>query len=192
MLNLLYQWFINDTNDFSNTGHTSYRRKKSKYQLMHENVKKQFILQIKNTDNLCFPSSMLTTTAHALKGHRLSEAYDDYSEKIQCLKNTEQCQRAEELARDARVVISPNGCGSTEIQRFQAHSTRNQVVIVVWNFTPFGRGGRLLFVGTNFVQNAFGNRKFPLRILFFENLRHIRPRLNLIVAVVCRGYHISK
>ena len=165
-------------------------RGKSSNKLIHENVRKQSILQIHNADGLCFPRSLVAAIAHCLRGQDRSGGYHDYWKIIRDSTGLEQRERAEELVRDANVVIPPNGCGLPEIRQFQAHLARDQVAIVVYNFQSFGRGGRPLFDGTNYVQNAFGDVKFTLRILFYENLRHYRPILNLIAASGCRGYCI--
>lgn len=156
--------------------------------LTHENVKKRSILQINNSDSLCLPRSLVTAVAHALRGQDRAGAFHDYWETIRCSRSVEQRERAQELVRDARVTMPENGCGLFEIQRFQNHLALDRIAIVVYNFQTFGRGGRPLFDGTDYVRNSFGNVQFTLNIMYYENARHYRPILNLVAASGCRKY----
>ena len=157
--------------------------------LTRADVRKQSILTIVD-DNLCLPRALITSYFYEMRGQARTGILHERWNKIRAERGTFQKQLAEKVVNHLRLRIPRNGCGLNEIYEFQLYFARKGVAIVVYNFRELGTGARPLYDGTDLTIQMFGNVKYTLRILFYENRRHYRPILNINAAAGSRNFCI--
>ena len=96
--------------------------------LTRESVFKRSILTIRNDDNLCLPRSLVAAFVHAIRGQICSGTLQIDWEKIRDARQKYQTECAQNLVRDASVIIPEAGCGLNEIHTFQIFFARLGIV----------------------------------------------------------------
>ncbi|XP_036147283.1 uncharacterized protein LOC118647134 [Monomorium pharaonis] len=92
-----------------------------------------------------------------------------------------------ELVRNAGVVIPEEGCGIPQIERFQRFLLPENIAILVYNFSTFGRGEKPLYDGSALLGSLGREPSYCLNIMYYERSRHYNPILNLKAAAGSRG-----
>ena len=87
--------------------------------LTHEGVFKRSILTIRNDDHLCLPRSLVVAYVHTIRGKIRSGTLQIEWIKIRATCQKYQTECAQNLVRDASVIIPEAGCGLNEIHAFQ-------------------------------------------------------------------------
>jgi len=108
--------------------------------LTREDVTKRSILQLCNSDNFYFSRSLIVARVYCERGNLRTEELHEKWNSIRCRNSVSQRELALQLMRNAGITISEEGCGIHEIKRFQRFLTAENVVIIVYNFSTFGRG----------------------------------------------------
>jgi len=86
--------------------------------LTHGDVAKRSIVEINNSDNLCFPRALVVAQTYSERGNiRTGELYEKWN-AIRYPHSSLQRECALQLTRNAGVVIPEEGCGIREIERF--------------------------------------------------------------------------
>lgn len=154
--------------------------------LMSEHVRKRSILSITNSDNSCFPRSLVCAQLnHERRSVRGGEAEARWN-AVRRPNSVLQRSFAQDLTERAGVVIPREGCGIREIECFQRFLAADNIAIVVYNADTFGKGERPLFDGSG-VLNALGHEpSHKLNIMYYESERHYNPILCLKAAAGSR------
>lgn len=97
---------------------------------------------------------------------------------------------AKDLVRHLRIEVPQNGCGLNEIHEFQSYFARKGTAIVINNYRDFGTGRPCLFDGTEITIRVFGRVIYFIRVMFFEEIRHFRPILNMRATAGSRNFCI--
>jgi len=106
-----------------------------------------------------------------------------------------------ELRVTARVSVTTNeerryhnsrggNCEIHEIERFQRFLSTENIAIVVYNFSTFGRGENPLYDGRALLASLGREHSYCLHIMYYERSRHYNPILSL-KAVARGGYCVS-
>ncbi|KYN16237.1 hypothetical protein ALC57_11507, partial [Trachymyrmex cornetzi] len=154
--------------------------------LTHEDVAKRSILQIINSDNLCFPRSLVAARVHYDRGHRVGELHERW-ESVRHQRSSLQRELAKELTISAGITIPEEGCGIREIEQFQRFLATENIAIIVYNFSTFGRGKNPLYDGCALFSSLGREPSFRLNIMYYERSRHYQPILNMKAAAGSRG-----
>ncbi|KYQ50576.1 hypothetical protein ALC60_10334 [Trachymyrmex zeteki] len=155
--------------------------------LTHEDVAKRSILKIVNSDNLCFPRSLVAARVHYERRQlRVGELHERWESVIQ-QRSSLQRELAKELTISTDITIPEEGCGIREIEQFQRFLAAENIAIVVYNFSTFGRGENPLYDGCALLSSLGREPSFRLNIMFYERSRHYQPILNMKAAVGSRG-----
>ncbi|KYN19310.1 hypothetical protein ALC57_08361, partial [Trachymyrmex cornetzi] len=155
--------------------------------LTHEDVAKRSILQIVNSDNLCFPRSLVAARVHYDRGQlRVGELHERW-ESVRHQRSSLQRELAKELTISAGITIPEEGCGIREIEQFQRFLAAEHITIIVYNFSTFGRGENPLYDGCALLSSLGREPSFRLNIMYYERSRHYQPILNMKAAAGSRG-----
>ena len=73
-----------------------------------------------------------------------------------------------------------NGYGLDDIHKFQFYYARFNAVLIIYFFAKFGKGSDPLYDGSKLVQETAGRIEYVWYILYYEQLRHFQPILNLV------------
>ena len=156
--------------------------------LTRENIAKRSIVEINNFDNLCFPRSLVVAQIYCERGNiREGELHDRWN-RVRHRQSALQREWAEELTRNAGIIIPEEGCGIHEIERFQRYLAADNIAIVVYNFSTFGRGEKPFYDGTAILASLGRESSRRLNIMYYEDSRHFNPILNLIAAAGSCNY----
>ncbi|XP_036144598.1 uncharacterized protein LOC118646236 [Monomorium pharaonis] len=162
-------------------------RGRSSNKLTREDVTKRSILQINNDDNLCLPRALVLSRIHCQRGNVREGELHRLWNSVRCRTSALQRELAMELTRNASVVVPEEGCGIPEIDRFQRFFATENIAIVIYNFSTFGRGEKPLYDGTTILGELGREPSFRLNIMYYEGSRHYNPILCLKAAVGSRG-----
>jgi len=113
--------------------------------LTREDVAKRSILQLCNSDNLCFPRSLVVARVYCERGNLRTGELNDKWNSIRCRNSVLQRELALQLMRSAGIIIPEEGCGIHEIERFQRFLAAENIAIIVYNFSTFGSGENPLY-----------------------------------------------
>ncbi|XP_055389973.1 uncharacterized protein LOC129618958 [Condylostylus longicornis] len=146
------------------------RGRPKKYNNFVEECKQRTgIISINNKDNLCLPRALITAIAKIEN--------DVNYEKIRRDVNKQQLTKAQELVKQANVIIPVLGCGVTELKQFQSHLNNYKIVVY-----EYGGGGRdVIFEGSNHGKRI--------------NLLHYDDHFNVITsltAAFCSSYYCEE
>ncbi|KYN10288.1 hypothetical protein ALC57_17585 [Trachymyrmex cornetzi] len=111
-------------------------------------------------------------------------------EKWNCIRRQSsslQSELAKELTRNAGVTIPEQGCGTCEIELFQRYLATENIAIIVFNFSTFGRGENLVYDGCTLLDSLGREPSIKLYIRYYERKRHFNPILNVKAAAGSRG-----
>lgn len=136
-----------------------------------ESKARRGIVVIKNKDQLCLPRAIVVAKAN-VKAKQDSSRQSIYK-AIRQDKGNKQTLRAKKLMSKARVQIPEEGAGIPELERFQAHLKKYN--IVVYNYNSKGRD--VYYSGDN------KEAQFNLNLLFHEG--HFNVITSLTAAFVC-------
>lgn len=115
-----------------------------------------------------------------------------------CMKNgipwgkTFSLQRklVKELTRNAGVVVPEEDCVLPEIERFQRYFAPQDIVILVYSFNIFGRGGGALLYCV--VLTSLGREaRYKLYIMYYERARYYNHIFNLKAAAGSKRYCVA-
>ena len=137
--------------------------------LTHEGVFKRSICNIRKDDNLYLPRSLVVAYAHTIRGQIRSGALQQEWEKIRNSRQKYQTECAQNLVRNASVIIPEAGCGLDEIHVFQTFFARIGIAIIIYSFQRFGRGDKPLYDGSKFVLDTNNIIKHTLRIMYYQH-----------------------
>ncbi|KAL6416961.1 hypothetical protein ACFW04_014755 [Cataglyphis niger] len=152
--------------------------------LMREDVTKRSMITISNSDNLCFPRSLVVARIYCERDNlRTGELHEKWN-AVRYTQSELQRELALELTRNVDVTISEEGCGLREIERFQRYLAVDNIAITVYNFSTF-RGKKPLYDGIASLERELALR---LNIMYYERSRHYNPIINLNAAARCRNY----
>jgi len=98
-----------------------------------------------------------------------------------------QRELALQLTRNAGITISEERCGIHEIERVQRFLTAENIAIIVYNFSTFGRGENPLYDGRALLASLGREHSYCLHIMYYERSRHYNPILSLKAAAGARG-----
>ncbi|XP_072766581.1 uncharacterized protein [Anoplolepis gracilipes] len=162
---------------------------RGRVRLTRENVVvKRSILSIKNTDNLCFPRALVAARIYCERGKlRAGELHEKWN-AVRTPQSSLQKELANQLTRNAGVVIPEEGCGIREIERFQQHLAVDNIAIIVYDFNTFARGGKPMYDGTAILASLRREPTLTLNIMYYEHSRHYNTILNLKSAAGCNYY----
>ncbi|KYN21601.1 hypothetical protein ALC57_06024, partial [Trachymyrmex cornetzi] len=152
--------------------------------LTREDVAKRSILQIANCDNLCFPRLLVAARVHYDRGQLRVEELHERWEFVRQQRSSLQRELAKELTISAGVTIPEEGCGIREIEQFQRFLAAENIAIVVYNFSTFGRGENPLYDDCALLSFLGRESSFRLNIMYYERSRHYQPILNMKAAAV--------
>ncbi|XP_032686564.1 uncharacterized protein LOC116851349 isoform X1 [Odontomachus brunneus] len=150
--------------------------------LTRENMVKRSILNISNRDNMCLPRSLVVARVYCKHSIVRTGELHKKCENIRHPYSALQRCLAEELTRNAGIVIPEEGCGIPEIERFQQLLSLENIVIVVYNFRSFGRGVPPLYDRHSTLASRSRIAKYTLNIMYYERSRHYKRILNLKAA----------
>jgi len=155
--------------------------------LTREDVAKRSILQINNTDNLCFPRSIVAARVYCERGNVRTGELNDKWNSVRYWNSVLQRELALQLTRSAGIAIPEEGCGIHEIERFQRFLAAENIAIIVYNFSTFGRGENPLYDGRALLASLGREHSYCLHIMYYERSRHYNPILSLKAAAGARG-----
>lgn len=125
--------------------------------------KRRGIITIKNSDNLCLPRALVVAKALVDKDNQYVQVRKDNGKL--------QTNRAKELVKAANVCIPSDGCGISELQKFQQHLSDYRIVVYRYG----SRGRDVTFSGNKGTKNLN---------LIFEN-NHYNVITSLTAALCC-------
>ena len=155
--------------------------------LTREDVAKRSILEITNSDNLCFPRSLVAARVHCERGNLREGPRHEMWEAIRYQRSSLQRDFAIELTRNVGITIPEEGCGLNEIQHFQRFLADENVAIMVYGFKDFGRGANPIYDGRELLASLGREPECTVNIMYYENKHHYNPILNLKAAAGSRG-----
>ncbi|XP_070171517.1 uncharacterized protein [Polyergus mexicanus] len=161
---------------------------RGRVKLTNEDVVKRSIVTINNSDNLCFPRALVVARIYCERGNLRTGALHEKWNNIRHPHSPLQREFALQLTRNAGVTITEEGCGIPEIDRFQRYLAADNIAIVVYNFSTFGRGEKPMYDGIALLASLDREPSLRLNIMYYERLRHYNPIINLNAAVGCRNY----
>jgi len=159
--------------------------------LTRGDVAKRSIVEINNSDNLCFPRALVVAQTYNERGNICTGELHEKWKAIRYPHSLLPCECALQLTRSAGVVIPEEGCGIREIERFQRYFAADNIAIVVYNFNTFGRGEKPLYDGTEILASPECESSRRLNILYYEDSHHYNPILNLKAAAGTRDYCVA-
>ncbi|KAL6419166.1 hypothetical protein ACFW04_014043 [Cataglyphis niger] len=92
---------------------------RGRHKLTRKDVAKRSIITIRNSDNLCFPRSLVVVRIYCERGNLRTEELHEKLNAVRYRQSMLQRELALELTRNAGVTIPEEGCGLREIERFQ-------------------------------------------------------------------------
>ncbi|XP_072761952.1 uncharacterized protein [Anoplolepis gracilipes] len=151
-------------------------------------IVKRPILTISNSDNLCFPRALVSAQIFNERGNlRTGELHEKWN-TVRRQNSVLQRDLALQITRNAGVTIPEEGSGIPEIERFQQYLAGDNIAIVIYNIVTFGRGGKPLYNGVEFLASLQRETRTCLNILFHPDIKHFDVILNLRAAAGGRGY----
>ena len=152
------------------------------------NVNKTSRLLINNNDNLCLPRALVVALAHAERGPiRVGALHDKYN-SIRHPNRPLQRQLALQLVNDAGVIVPADGCGMTEIIKFQKYFVGKRVAILVHDFEEFGIGRNPVYYnGSHEITDTGETVLHNLNLLYNNVTNHYDVILNL-KGLACKNF----
>lgn len=159
--------------------------------LTHENVHKQSVLSIANSDNLCLPRSLVCAYVHRERGLVTEGDWIKEWNQIRDSRRPYQFEQAIDLVSKSGLVIPDTGCGVPEILKLQEYYANYNIAIVVYDFKTFGRGGEPLFDGSSLITSRCEIVSMKLNIMYYAQTNHYQPILNMRGASGSRNYCVK-
>jgi len=113
--------------------------------------------------------------------------------RVNCMKNGIPRYRNSVLQRKLMLQLTRNTDitipekGIYEIERFQRFLAAENIIIIVYNFSNFGRSENLLYDGRALLASLGREHSYCLHVMYYERSRHYNPILNLKAAAGARG-----
>ncbi|KAL6419320.1 hypothetical protein ACFW04_011463 [Cataglyphis niger] len=146
---------------------------RGRVKLTREHVAKRSIITINNADDLCFSRSLVVARVCERGNLRMGKLHEKWNN----------IRHPHSL--NAGVRITKEGCGIAEIERFQRYLAVDNIAIVVYNFTTFVRGAKLMYDGIATLASLERELALRLNVMY---LRHYNPIVNLNASAGCRNY----
>ncbi|XP_072758832.1 uncharacterized protein [Anoplolepis gracilipes] len=121
--------------------------------LTRDIIVKLLILTISNSDNLCLPRALVSAQIFNEHGNLRTRKLHEKWNAVRRQNSVLQRDLALQLTRNAGVTIPEEGSGIPEIERFQQYFARDNIAIVIYNIVTFGRGGKPLYNGVEFLAS---------------------------------------
>jgi len=135
------KWRIRYRRKFYNTRFQSLSTsRRQSNRLTREDVAKCSILQINNTDNLCFPRSLVVARVDQEHGQLRMVELQERWKSMRYQRSSLQRKLAEELTKAAGITISEEDYEICEIEQFQRILASENIAIMIYNFSTFGQG----------------------------------------------------
>ena len=134
--------------------------------LTREDIAKRSILQINNTDNLCFPRSIVVARTYQERGQLRTGELQEKWGSVRHQRSSLQRKLAEELTKSAGITIPEEGCGIREIEQFQRILATENIAIMVYNFRTFGRGENPMYDGRSLLSSLGRETSCCLNIIY--------------------------